>query len=327
VYTNRRRSTKKKRVISSVAIGAMALVGGAVVGDTPAFAATTPTLVLSGGSGVFGLDPAIIVATASTAGAVKFSATGAVIQGCEAVATTTVTPFVARCSWVPAKSGATVLNATLTPTDSTNFTSVDAAAFTVKVGIPVQGVISPIHLYVDTVLAGGSTGVLAPRFGVSCAITSQFIVGQTIVFRVYGNNADLAGAVMDSSNTTKAYIEVAGVATPLPLNYGNHSGVAFWTGVLKTGTTAGLYNTLGVISFKVTMISKELNTVQVLTTRLVRKMVNGVQVKDADGRRVYERVPAYRTVPVSPALAGAVATWSSNFTPNSQLTLYAVPTA
>jgi hypothetical protein len=316
-----------KRFISSVAIGAMALVGGAVVGDTPAFAATTPTLVLSGGSGVFGLDPAIIVATASTAGAVKFSATGAVIQGCEAVATTTVTPFVARCSWVPAKSGATVLNATLTPTDSTNFTSVDAAAFTVKVGIPVQGVISPIHLYVDTVLAGGSTGVLAPRFGVSCAITSQFIVGQTIVFRVYGNNADLAGAVMDSSNTTKAYIEVAGVATPLPLNYGNHSGVAFWTGVLKTGTTAGLYNTLGVISFKVTMISKELNTVQVLTTRLVRKMVNGVQVKDADGRRVYERVPAYRTVPVSPALAGAVATWSSNFTPNSQLTLYAVPTA
>jgi hypothetical protein len=327
VYTNRRRSRYMKRFISSVAIGAMALVGGAVVGGTPASAATTPTLVLSGGSTVFGLSPAIIVATASTAGAVKFSAVGVVITGCEAVATTTITPFVAKCSWVPAKSDATVLNATLTPTDATNFTSVEAAAFTVKVGVPVQGVITPIHLYVDTVLASGSTGVLAPRFGVSCAITSQFIVGQTMVFRVYGNNADLAGAVMDPTNTAKAYIEIAGVADPIPLTYGNHSGVAFWSAVLKTGTTPGLYNTLGIISFKVTMIAKELNSVQVLTTRLVRKMVNGVQVKDADGRRVYERVPAYRTLPVSPALAGAVATWSSNFTPSSQLTLYAVPTA
>jgi hypothetical protein len=316
-----------KRFISSVAIGAMALVGGAVVGGTPAFAATTPTLVISGGSTVFGLDPAIIVATASTAGAVKFSAVGVVIKGCEAVATTTVTPFVAKCSWVPAKSGATVLTATLTPTDATNFTSIDAAAFTVKVGVPVQGVISPIHFYVDTVLAGGSTGVLAPRFGVSCAITSQFIVGQTIVWRVYGNDADLAGAVMDPTNTAKAYIEVAGVTDPIPLNYGNHSGVAFWTAVLKTGTTPGLYNTLGVISFRVTMISKEKSTVQVLTTRLVRKMVNGAQVKDADGRRVYERVPMFRTIPVNPPLAGTVATWASNFNTYSQLTLYAVPTA
>ena len=86
-----------KRFISGVVIGAMALVGGAVVGGT-AYAATTPTLVLSGGSTVFGLDPAIIVATASTAGAVKFSAAGEDIKGCEAVATTTVSPFVARCS-------------------------------------------------------------------------------------------------------------------------------------------------------------------------------------------------------------------------------------
>ena len=111
------------------------------------------------------------------------------------------------------------------------------------------------------------------------------------------------------------------------MSYGNHSGVAFWVGVLKTGTTPGLYNTLGVISFKVTMVAKELSTVKVLTTKLSRKMVNGVQVKDSDGRPVYERVPSFRTVPVNPPLAGAVGTWTSNFTPNSQLTLYAVPNA
>lgn len=314
-----------KRFVSSLVISALAVVGGAVMG-APAYAATTPTLVLSGGSTVFGLDPAIITATASTAGAVKFSAVGAVIKGCEAVATTTVAPFVAKCSWVPAASGPTVLGATLTPTDAVNFTSVDAAAFTVKVGVPVQGVVNPIHLYVDTVLAGGSTGALAPRFGVSCAITSQFIVGQTIVFRVYGNDANNAGAVMDSTNTAQAYIEIAGVSTPVPLTYGNHSGVAFWTGVLKTGTTAGLYNTLGLISFKVTLIKKDQNTKLVPAIKLVPKVVNGKTVKK-NGKIVYLHIIYYKTVQLGTPLPGSVGTWQSNFTPNSQLTLYAVPTA
>jgi hypothetical protein len=315
-----------KRLISSIVVSALAVVGGAVMAGAPAYAATTPTLVLSGGSAVFGLDPASIVATASTAGTVKFSASGAVITGCEAVATTTVTPFVAKCSWLPAASGATILGATLTPADAANFTAVTSVPFTVKVGVPVQGVISPVHLYLDTVLgSGATTGPLAPRFGVSCGVTSEFIVGQTIVFRVYGNNSDLAGAVMDPTNTAQAYIEVAGVSTPIPLNYGNHSGVAFWTGVLKTGTTAGLFNTLGVISFKVTLVAKDQTTMKVLATKLVRKSVNGVAVK-VDGRYVYERVSYYRTAPVTPALKGGVGTWQSNFTPSSQLTLHAVPT-
>lgn len=315
-----------KKLISSVVVGVMALAGGAFVGGA-AYGATTPTLVISGGSAVFGLDPAIIVATASAPGNVSFTVAGAVLKGCEAVATTTVTPFVAKCSWLPAAAGPTILGGTLTPTDTATFTSVTAAPFTAKVGVPVQGVVSPIHLYVDTVLASGATGVLAPKFGGGCAITSQYIVGQTIVFRVYGNNSDQAGAVMDSSNTAKAYIEVAGVKDPLPLSYGNHSGVAFWVGVLKTGTAAGLYNTLGVISFKVTMIAKDETSVKVLTTKLARKLVNGAQVKDSSGHLVYVRIPSYRTVVVDPPMPGAVATWSSNFTPASQLTLYAVPTA
>jgi hypothetical protein len=281
---------------------------------------------MSGGSAVFGLDPAIIKATANNAGTVKFSAAGVVIKGCEAVATTTVTPFVAQCSWMPAASGATALTGSFTPTDAANFTAVDSATFTVKVGVPVQGVVSPIHIYVDTVLASGTSGPLAPRFGVSCAITSEFILGQGIVFRVYANNADLAGAVMDPTNTAKAYIEVAGIKDPLPLSYGNHSGVAFWTAVIRTGTAVGQYNTLGVINFKVTMIAKEQTSVKVLTTRLSRKMVDGVALK-VDGRYVYERTPVFRTVTVDPPLAGAVGVWKSNFTPSSQLTLYALPKA
>ena len=175
-------------------------------------------------------------------------------------------------------------------------------------------------------LASGSTGALAPRFGVSCAVTSQYILGQTIVFRVYGNDSDLGGAVLDSTNVASASIQVAGVATPIPLTYGNHSGVAFWSGVLKTGTAPGLYSTLGVINFKVTVVTKDQDTVKVLATKLQPRMLNGVRVKDASGRTVYDRVSYYRTVPVIPALKGAVGVWQSNFTASSLLTLYAVPT-
>jgi len=313
---------------SKALIVALALAGSAIVGSSSAFAAaTTPTLTLSGGSTVFGLSPAIIVATASAPGNVAFSVGTTVITGCEAVATTTVAPFVAKCSWVPAAAGPATLTGVLTPTDTVSYTSVTSAPLNVKTGTPVQGIVpSPISLYVDEVLASGSTGALAPRFGVSCAVTSQYILGQTIVFRVYGNDADLGGAVLDPTNVASATIQIAGVANPIPLAYGNHSGVAFWSGVLKTGTDPGLYSTLGVINFKVTVTTKDQNTVKVLSTKLSPRMVNGVRVRDASGHQVYDRVSYYRTVPVNPALKGATGVWQSNFTPSSQLTLYAVPT-
>ena len=304
-----------KKFTGAVVISAVALLGGAVVG-VPAQAADTPTVVLSGGSAVFGLDPASIVATASVPGAVKFSAAGVVVTGCEAVATATTAPFVAKCSWKPAAAGSTVLTATLTPTDTT-LAKVDANPFTVKVGVPVQGVVSPISIYVDEVLATGSTGVLAPYLGGGCSVTSTYIVGQTIVWRIYANNADLGGAVMDSTNTAKAYITVDGIANPIPLTYGNHSGVAFWTGVLKTGA-APLYNTLGVINFTVTMVAKDSTVAKVLATKRVKSVV--------DGKTVYQNVSYYRPVTLKNPIKGATGTWKSNFMAGSQLTLFAVPT-
>jgi len=45
------------------------------------------------------------------------------------------------------------------------------------------------------------------------------------------------------------------------------------------------------------------------------------------GRTVYERVSYYRTVNLSVPLKGATGTWSSNFTANSQLSLFAAPIA
>ena len=192
--------------------------------------------------------------------------------------------------------------------------------------MPTQGVVSPIHIYVDTVLASGTSGALGPRFGVSCAITNEYIIGQGIVFRVYANNSDQGGAVMDSKNTAKAYIEIAGIKDPLQLTYGNHTGIAFWTAILKTGA-APLYNTLGVINYKVTMVAKDSTTMKVLATKLVAQVVNGKRVIGADGKSVYDRVSYYRTVSVSPALKGATGTFTPNWTAASLLTLFALPTA
>ena len=208
-----------------------------------------------------------------------------------------------------------------------NFAAAGSNTLNVNIGVPVQGIVSPIHIYVDTVLASGTSGPLAPRFGVSCAIQSEYIVGQGIVFRVYANNADHGGVVMDTTNTAKAFIEVAGVKDPIQMSYGNHSGAAFWTGVLRTGTNPGQYNTLGLINYKVTMVAKDSTTMKVLSTKLVAKMENGKRVVGSDGRTVYERVSYYRTVKLSVPLKGAVGTWKSNFMPASQLTLFALPKA
>ena len=314
-----------KKLISGIAIAVLAIAGGAVTGGAAYAAPIATTLIMSGGNGVFDLGPIVINGTASAAGSVAYSVNGKVVSGCEAVPTTTVAPFVAKCSWIPAASGTTVITGAFTPTDVAAFAPAASNNLNVKIGIPVQGIVSPLHIYVDTVLASGSTGALAPRFN-GCAIMNEFMVGQTIVFRVYANNADQGGAVMDSSNTSKAFIEVAGIKDPIAMSYGNHSGVAFWTAVLKTGA-APLYSTIGVINYKITMVAKDSTTMKVLSTKLAPKLENGKRVLDASGRTVYERVSYYRTVNLSVPLKGATGTWSSNFTANSQLSLFAAPVA
>ena len=314
-----------KKVISGIAIAVLAIAGGAATSGAAYAAPVATTLIMSGGNGVFDLGPIVINGTASAAGSVAYSVNGKVVSGCEAVPTTTVAPFVAKCSWIPSASGTTVITGAFTPTDVAAFAPAASNNLNVKIGIPVQGIVSPLHIYVDTVLASGSTGALAPRFN-GCAIMNEFMVGQTIVFRVYANNADQGGAVMDSSNTSKAFIEVAGIKDPIAMSYGNHSGVAFWTAVLKTGA-APLYSTIGVINYKITMVAKDSTTMKVLSTKLAPKLENGKRVLDASGRTVYERVSYYRTVNLSVPLKGATGTWSSNFTANSQLSLFAAPVA
>ena len=160
--------------------------------------------------------------------------------------------------------------------------------------------------------------MLAPRFS-ACAVQSEYLLGQKIVFRVYGNNADLGGAVMDNTNTAKAYIEIAGVKDPIQLSYGNHSGISFWTGVLATGTGAGQYSTLGVINYKVTMVAKDVTVAKVLSTKRVAKVV--------DGKTTSQYVSYYRDKKLKFPIVGATGTLVPNWTATSLLTLYAAPAA
>ncbi len=317
-----------KRLMSLVVAGAMALGSVAVVGVSTASAATTPTTIkLTDPKAILGLGAANIVATTSVAGKVEFTAGGTDITGCAAVATGTVTPFLATCSWTPAASGAISLGANFTPTDAVTYASSTATPIAEVVAVPVQGnPAAPISLYVDTIVASGSTGALAPKFGVGCEITSEFIVGQTIVFRVYGNDWAQGGAVLTPLNVSSATVTIGGVATPVALTYGNHAGVAFWTAPLATGTATGQFNTLGIMTYKVTFntIAVPAVTKKVRASKLVPTIRNGKHVY-VHGRLVTHRVSYLKTVVVTPAVPGATGTFQSNFNPLSQVTLNAVP--
>ena len=326
----RYRGVIMKRIISTAVIGVVALLGSAIVGGAPAYAApAASTLILSGGSGVFQLDPITITATANNVGTVKFFAAGVAIPGCEAATTTAVAPFAAKCSWLPAASGPFALTGSFTPTDVANFAPVTSVALNVKVGIPQQGTVSPISIYVDTVLASGAgaKGALAPRFGTGCSVTSQYLVGQGIVFRIFANNADEGGVAMDPRNTAKAYIEISGLKEPIPLRYGNHAGGAFWVAVLRTGP-APAFNTLGIINYKVTFVAKGTANVKVLgTKRVLLKDAAGALVRDVDGKLTFKYVSYYRTRILTNPIEGATGSYTPTWAAEaSLLTLYALPT-
>jgi hypothetical protein len=74
-----------KKVISGIAIVALAIAGGAVTGGAAYAAPAATTLIMSGGNGVFDLGPIVINGTASAAGSVAYSVNGKVVSNEEAV--------------------------------------------------------------------------------------------------------------------------------------------------------------------------------------------------------------------------------------------------
>jgi hypothetical protein len=318
-----------KRFMSLVVAGSLTLGSVAIIGVSTASAATqvATTIKLTNPNAILGMGAATITATTNVAGTVNFTAGTTSIVGCSAVITSAVTPFLATCAWTPAAAGAISLGATFTPTDIVDNADSTATPIAEIVAVPVQGTpAAPISMYVDTILASGSTGPLAPVFGAGCEITNEFIVGQTIVFRVYGNDWSLNGAALSPLNVSSGTVTIAGVTAPLVLAYGNHGGEAFWTVSLKTGTTTGLYSTLGIINYSVAMntIAVPAVTKKVRETKLVATIKNGKKLV-RNGKVVTHRVAFLKTVIVTPAVAGATGTFVSNFNPDSVATLNALP--
>jgi hypothetical protein len=315
-----------KKIMSGIAIGILALSSVASLGVTAANAATASTVILTGKAPALNGAPSAITATTSSAGAVTFTVNAAPISGCSAVATSTVTPFIALCPFSAPAAGTFAISATFTPSDTPTYASATAATLNLTVALPVQGVTpSPITMYVDTILGYGATGAATPGYPLgTCSIANEFLVGQTIVFRVYGNDADLGGAALTPTNVSSATVSIAGVTTPLSMNYGAHGAVAFWTAVLVTGTTAGQYNTLGLINYTVSFktVATPAVTKKVAAIKYVPVISKGRHLI-VNHKVVFHAVRYQRTITVTPAVAGATGTWQSNFTPSSVLTLNA----
>ena len=296
---------------------------------------TAADIVLSGGSAIYGVSAGTIVASTYAAGNVTFdTVTNSVatpISGCQSVATIGASvPYVALCTWTPSAAGPATLGATLTPATGPAAT---AATLAVTVGTPIQGQQYPISMYVDTIMGSGPTGTTtSPIIGAGCEITNEFLVGQTIVFRVYGNDAQLAGAPLTPVNVSSATVTVAGYSgSPITMSYGSHGGQAFWVGVLSTGTKSGQYDTLGVIPYSVTFKTMAVPAVPAVTKLVKVYKAELVTIKVAGKlKKVWRNVfVGWKRVivkPAVPAIPGATGTFNSAFNPASQATLNAIPT-
>ena len=201
-------------------------------------------------------------------------------------------------------SGAALVGMGTASADSTTTTTA-APTTTTTLGPPIQGTANvPVYMNVDTVVGGGGTGILKAPVG--CAMTNEFYVGQTVVFRMSGVNVATGGTPLTPNNVISANVVIPGISTPFPMNYGNHGTVAFWTyGWNTTG-----YPTLGVVNFQIVVTTKAVPAV----TKLHRVKI---------GKRY-----VMRRYIVKPAVPGKSYTFTQAGTATpSQLTLNAIPAA
>ena len=173
---------------------------------------------------------------------------------------------------------------------------------------PVQGT-TPLDIVmnVDTVVGTSGTGVLKPTVG--CAQTNEFLIGQTVVFRMSGQDVKTGGTALTPKNVFSATVVIPGVAAPLVLSYGNHGTVAFWS----TGWNTTGYPTTGIVNFKI--------IVQTIAVPAVTKRV-AVRIRESNGKYVTK----IRTKVIKRAVKGESATYTqAGYAAPSDLTLNAVP--
>ena len=202
-----------------------------------------------------------------------------------------------------ALGGFSLLGVTTASADSTTTTTT-----TTTLGPPVQGSAPlALALNVDTVVGTGGTGVLKAPVG--CAQTNEFLIGQTVVFRLSGLDVVSGGVALTPKNVSSVIVTIPGVATPLIMNYGNHGSVAFWS----VGWNTTGYTTTGIVNFKIVV-----NTIAVPA---VTKRV-AIRIKQSNGKYVIRM----RTKVVKKAVAGVSGTYTqAGYAAPSDLTLNPAP--
>ena len=206
-----------------------------------------------------------------------------------------------------ALSGASFIGVATATADTTTTTT--GPTTTTTLGPPIQGV-GPLSVYlnVDTVVGGGGPAAVKPAVG--CAMTNEFLVGQTVVFRMSGVNVAAGGTPLTPANVISANVVIPGVAAPLPMNYGNHGTVAFWT----VGWSTVGYPTLGVVNFQIVVKTA---AVKAVTQRYKARIMVNKKVKYV-----------WRTRVLKPAVGVQTFTYTQAGTAvPSQLTLNAAPKA
>lgn len=142
-------------------------------------------------------------------------------------------------------TSAQTANPTATAVATTAPTTVPTPAPT---GPPVQGATRSVVMYVDTVQGAAGN----PKPAVGCSQTNLFRRGQQVVFRMWGVNVKLGGAALVPSNTESVQVIIPGVTDPIPMNYGTHGTVSFWSSAWKTDANTPL----GIVDFTVVVKTK-----------------------------------------------------------------------
>jgi hypothetical protein len=201
-----------------------------------------------------------------------------------------------------ALGGFSLLSVAPASADSTTTTT------TTTLGPPVQGTAPlALALNVDTVVGSGGTGALKAPIG--CAQTNEFLIGQTVVFRLSGVDVLTGGVALTPKNVSSVLVTIPGVAAPLTMNYGNHGSVAFWS----VGWNTTGYTTTGIVNFKI--------VVSTIAVPAVTKRV-AVRVKLSNGKYVVR----YRTKVITKAVPGVSGTYTqAGYAAPSDLTLNPAP--
>jgi hypothetical protein len=134
---------------------------------------------------------------------------------------------------------------------STTTTTLATTTTTKPPAIPVTtGISKDFAIHADTATISGET----PAVDAACSPTNTFQIGQTILFRMYGENI-ISGKTLLAANTKSVTVSMPGITTgsvaSVVLNYSVNDG--YWTGTLKTvGYAPGAYNyTMTVVSNRV----------------------------------------------------------------------------